>query len=145
MPTFPIYIHSLKVTPLGLALTSRDLTSSAKIARILLDHGAEKSEQMKYLTGDTGLLQKNTSTARELLSDDIYTNGCDLSARDLLVVLDLSTIHRVSVENENDELTLHKEVQQLSVDELLLHPLLSAFLQFKTQGSNSIEIKCGIP
>ena len=145
MPTFPIYIHSLKVTPLGLALTSRDLTSSAKIARILLDHGAEKSEQMKYLTGDTGLLQKNTSTARELLSDDIYTNGCDLSARDLLIVLDFDTIHRISVEKENDELTLHKEVQQLSVDELLLHPLLSAFLQFKTQGSNSIEIKCGIP
>ena len=140
MPTFPIHIHSLKATPLGLALTSRDLTSSAKIARILLDHGAEKSEQMKYLTGDTGLLQKNTSTARELLSDDIYTNGCDPSARDLLVVLDFSTIHRVSVEKENDELTLHKEVQHLSVDELLLHPLLSAFLQFKTQGSNSIEV-----
>ena len=62
-----------KVTPLDLALTSRDLTSSSKIARLLLDHGAEKSQQMKHLTGDTGILKKNTSTARSDY-DEPYIN-----------------------------------------------------------------------
>ena len=54
----------MQETPLGLALKSQDLTSSGKIVRLLLDHGAEKSQEMEYLTGDTGLLKKNTSTAR---------------------------------------------------------------------------------
>ena len=79
------------MTPLQLAFNTVALATSAKIIRLLLDNGADKSKAPL-----TQLLEDNPSAARELFNDDVYTNGRDLASKDLVVVIDLNMIHQAS-------------------------------------------------
>ena len=62
-------------------------------------------------------------------SPKVVLNQCISQVNEELVVLDFG--HFENTSEENNEMDLHIKVHQHGMDELLLHPILQAFLDFK--------------
>ena len=133
------------VTPLHRA---RDLG----VAKILIRHGADEcraciisSERLgdavpRTMTAFEIAVEMQPTTAKFCLDENIFTNGYDLTSRDLIIVLDLGIIinsgslkQDSNGQSEDSEMAIHKKFARKNFTDLLEHPLSETFLVLKHQ------------
>ena len=120
-------------------------STSARVVRMLLRHGADPcratgSGPARGSALDL-LLDKNPSGAKVILDECVYTNGHDLTSKNLILVFDLEVLKQsdgdkataAAASATGGEMALHRKLSRARLTNLLEHPLCETLLVLKCQ------------